>query len=97
MIKADEAVRLWEDNVGDSGESPTGYELYEYANAVCVHSLKPLVDLAEGWSNRATELEEKAAWLARNGPTSLSEGMLYRVRAYRYLASEVLKTIAGPE
>jgi hypothetical protein len=94
MVTHNEAVRLWEDNVGDSGEAPTGYELHVFANAVRVHSMQPLVDLAEGWTKRATALEEKAAWLARNGPTSLSEGMLYRVRAYRYLASEVLGTIS---
>lgn len=97
MVTRHEAVCIWEDNVGDSGDAPTDEELHTFATAVHKQATQPLVDLAEGWSNRATELEEKAAWLARNGPTSLSEGMLYRVRAYRYLASEVLKTISEPE
>lgn len=94
MVTQHEAVCLWEDNVGDSGKAPTDEELHAYANAVHKQAVQPLIDLAEGWAKRATELEEKAAWLARNGPTSLSDGMLYRVRAYRYLASEVLGTVA---
>jgi hypothetical protein len=97
MVEHDEAVRLWEDNVGDSGEAPTGYELHVFANAVRTHSLKPLVDLAEGWIKRANEIKEKSDWMSRNGPTPLTQGMGYRERAYRHLAHEVLKTISDPE
>jgi hypothetical protein len=35
-----EAVRLWEDTVGDSGEAPTDEELTTFANAVLASSRK---------------------------------------------------------
>lgn len=40
MITEQQAVRLWEDTVGDSGEPPTNYELTVFANAVLDNYLR---------------------------------------------------------
>lgn len=42
-----DAVELWEDHVGDSGEAPTDDELTDFANAVAA---KVLGDAATAWT-----------------------------------------------
>lgn len=54
MVEAD-AVQLWEDTVGDSGESPTDAELLAFANAVEERARKPFVKLAGQWERTSKE------------------------------------------
>lgn len=50
-----QAVQLWEDTVGDSGDAPTDVELWEYANAVEEKTRKPFVKLVRKWQRKAKE------------------------------------------
>ena len=50
-----QAVRLWEDIVGDSGEAPTDTELWQFANAVEEKARKPFVKLVVKWRRKGKE------------------------------------------
>lgn len=56
-----EAVRLWEDHVGDSGMCPTDDELHQFALAVQAHTLKPFEKLASKWKRQSREYADLAA------------------------------------
>lgn len=83
--------------MGDTGVAPTDEELTRFANEVREHTIKPALDLAEAWTKRANEVEEKAAWMSFRGQADLAHGLMYRARAYRTLASDLITTLKGNE
>jgi hypothetical protein len=60
MVTPKEAVQLWEDHVGDSGQAPTDEELHKFAQAVEEKARKPFVKLHKKWKRKSKEYESTA-------------------------------------
>lgn len=55
MVTLNDAVCIWEDVVGDSGEAPTDEELHAFALAVEAKARKPFVKLQNKWKRKQKE------------------------------------------
>jgi len=60
MVTKNEAVCIWEDNVGDSGRAPTDEELHTFALAVEEKARKPFVKLHKKWKRKVKEHKSSA-------------------------------------
>lgn len=60
MVTLQEAVCIWEDNVGDSGHAPTDEELHLFAKAIEEKARKPFVKLHKRWKRKSKEYESMA-------------------------------------
>jgi hypothetical protein len=60
MVTKHEAVCLWEDHVGDSGQAPTDEELHTFARAVEEKARKPFVKLRKKMKRKQKEYQSYA-------------------------------------
>lgn len=67
MVTRQEAVSLWEDHVGVSGEAPTDAEIHLFAEAVEEHARKPFVKLHKQWKREAKTNRSNARNNVGNG------------------------------
>lgn len=60
MVTQKQAVQLWEDHVGDSGQAPTDKELHAFALAVEEKARKPFVKLQKKMKRKSKEYRSYA-------------------------------------